>query len=258
MRISEGHVQSKVEGGVATVTFFHPQSNSLPGHVLHALAQAIEKAGQNPHVRVIVLRSDGEKVFCAGASFDELTAITDEAGGRAFFSGFAMVINAIRKAPVFVVGRIQGHCVGGGVGLAAAVDIALASAQASARLSELAIGIGPFVVGPAVERKVGIGAFSLMSATPATRRDAAWCEQHGLYAEVCTTTEALDTRLNELTRELTGYGPEAMAELKRAMWHGTDHWDELLAERAAISGRLVLSPHTREAIARFKSQTARR
>lgn len=258
MSTSDGYVNSTTTDGIATVTFHHPKSNSLPGHVLRGMAQAIEAAGKDPAVRVVVLRSDGGKAFCAGASFDELTSITDMAQGTAFFSGFAQVINAIRKAPVFVIGRIHSHAVGGGVGLACAVDIAYAHEDASARLSELAIGIGPFVVGPAVERKVGTGTFGLLTASPATRRSAAWCEQHGLYAEVFPTIEALDARIDQHARELAGYSPEAMAELKRVLWHGTNDWDHLLTERAAQSGRLVLSEFTRSAIAKFKAEAARR
>ncbi|MCC7502043.1 MAG: enoyl-CoA hydratase/isomerase family protein [Flavobacteriales bacterium] len=256
--MNDGYVKSEVNDGIATVTFHHPKSNSLPGHVLRSMAQAIEDAGRNIDVRVIILRSDGDKAFCAGASFDELAAIDDKEQGLTFFSGFALVINAIRKAPVLVIGRIHSHTVGGGVGLACAVDIAYAHESASARLSELAIGIGPFVVGPAVERKVGTGLFGLLSATPATRRSAAWCEQHGLYAEVFPTIEALDERINAHAKELVAYSPEAMAELKQVMWSGTEDWDTLLTERAAVSGRLVLSNFTRSAIAAFKAAAAKR
>lgn len=256
--MNDGYVNSAVAGGIATITFHHPKSNSLPGHVLRAMAQAIDDAGRDPAVRVIVLRSDGHKAFCAGASFEELAAIDSPEKGLDFFSGFALVINAIRKAAVLVIGRIHSHTVGGGTGLACAVDIALAHDSASARLSELAIGIGPFVVGPAVERKVGTGTFGVMSATPALRRDAAWCERHGIFAEVHSTVEELDERVVALATELAGYSPEAMAELKRVMWRGTEDWDRLLSERAAISGRLVLSAHTREAIQRFKAEAAKR
>ena len=258
MSSNNGFVRSECLNGIATVTFHHPKSNSLPGHILRGMAEAIETAGKDPAARVIVLRSEGDKAFCAGASFDELVAIEDDARGLDFFSGFALVINAIRKVPVFVIGRIQAHCVGGGVGLAAAVDIALAHEQATARLSELAIGIGPFVVGPAVERKLGTAAFGLMSATPATRRDAHWCERHGLFSELFHSVGTMDMRLNELTAELAAYSPDAMTELKRVMWRGTEHWDELLIERARVSGRLVLSEHTRNAIAAFKSAAAGR
>lgn len=256
--MSDGYVKTSVGDGVATITFHHPKSNSLPGHVLRGMAAAIEQAGLDKDIRVIVMRSDGDKAFCAGASFDELVAIDSVARGLEFFSGFALVINAIRKAPVFVIGRIHSHTVGGGVGLACAVDIAYAHESASARLSELAIGIGPFVVGPAVERKVGASTFGLLSATPAVRRSAAWCEQRGLYAEVFHSIEALDSRISAHAQELAAYNPEAIAELKRTMWRGTEDWDILLPERAAISGRLVLSDFTRGAIAKFKAEAAKR
>jgi methylglutaconyl-CoA hydratase len=256
--MSDGYVKTSTEGGIATVTFHHPKSNSLPSHILRGIADAITSAGKDAATRVIILRSDGDKAFCAGASFDELVAIDDAESGLAFFSGFAHVINAIRTAPVFVIGRIHSHCVGGGVGLACAVDIAYAHSSASARLSELAVGIGPFVVGPAVERKVGTGHFGLLSATPATRRDAPWCERHGIYAEVFETVEALDARIAAHAKELSAYSPEAMADIKRVIWKGTEDWDTLLIERAKISGRLVLSDFTRKAIAKFKAESAKR
>lgn len=256
--MSDGYVKHAVKDGIATITFHHPKSNSLPGHVLRSMAKAIGDCGSDPAVRVIILRSDGDKAFCAGASFDELLAIDDGDKGMEFFTGFALVINAIRKAPVFVLGRIHSHCVGGGVGLACAVDIAYAHEGASARLSELAIGIGPFVVGPAVERKVGPGTFGVLSATPALRRSAQWCEQRGLYAEILPTVEALDARIDAHAKELSAYSPEAMAELKKVMWRGTEDWDTLLTERAAISGRLVLSEFTSNAIAQFRAEAAKR
>ncbi len=256
--MSEGYVKTTTEGGIATITFHHPKSNSLPAAILSGMAQQIEAAGKEKSVRAIILRSDGDKAFCAGASFDELVAIDSEAKGLEFFNGFAMVINAIRTAPCFLIGRVQAKAVGGGVGLAAAVDVCYAHESASVRLSELAIGIGPFVVGPAVERKTGNAAFGLMSATPATWRSAQWAERKGLYAEVFDSIEKLDAQVDAHAKELSAYGPDAMAELKRVMWRGTDDWGTLLPERAAISGRLVLSEFTRAAIAEFKRKAAAR
>ncbi|MGB3525973.1 MAG: enoyl-CoA hydratase/isomerase family protein [Flavobacteriales bacterium] len=256
--MNEAFVNTAIDNGIATVTFHHPKSNSLPATILAALAKNIEQAGADKSVRVIVLRSEGEKAFCAGASFDELVAIDDEAAGLSFFNGFALVINAIRTVPCFVIGRVQAKAVGGGVGLAAAVDVCYAHESASVKLSELAIGIGPFVVGPAVERKIGAAAFGFMSATPATWRTAVWAEQKGLYAEVFHTQEKLDAAVDAHARELSTYSPEAMAELKRIMWCGTEDWGSLLPERAAVSGRLVLSEFTRNAIAEFKRKAAAR
>lgn len=251
--MQDGYVNLTSTGGVATVTFHHPKSNSLPGHVLRSMADAINKAGQDRATRAIVLRSDGDKAFCAGASFDELLSIDSLENGTSFFSGFAGVINAIRTSPCFVIGRIHSKAVGGGVGLAAACDASYAHASSAARLSELAIGIGPFVVGPAVERKVGTSAFGLMTFTPATWRDAEWCREKGLYSSVHATVEDLDITVNAHATELAGYSPEAMTDLKRILWKGTEHWGTLLAERAAMSGRLVLSEFTVNAINKFKT-----
>ncbi|MBV6405059.1 MAG: enoyl-CoA hydratase/isomerase family protein [Flavobacteriales bacterium] len=256
--MNDGYVKHHVAAGIATVTFHHPKSNSLPGRVLQDLASTIGRMGGDPSVRVIVLRSDGEKAFCAGASFDELLTIDSAEKGLAFFSGFGRVINAIRKAPCLVIGRVHGRAVGGGVGLAAACDVSYAHSSASARLSELAIGIGPFVVGPAVERKVGAGTFGLMSFTPAAWRDAPWCLQHGLYNAVFDAPEELDRAVEAHAQELAAYSPEAMRELKRTLWRGTEDWDRLLDERAATSGRLILSEFAVQAINRFKAEAARR
>lgn len=250
--MNEAYVNSRVVNNIATIEFFHPQSNSLPGKILEQLANAITAAGQDEACRVIILRSGGEKAFCAGASFDELVAINDKEEGLKFFSGFAKVINAMRLCPKFIIGRIQGKCVGGGVGLAAAVDYAIATERSEIKLSELAVGIGPFVVGPAVERKMGLAAFSQLSIDSSSWRSAEWASIKGLFAEVYETMEEVDNSVNRLANTLANSSPEAMTEIKKICWQGTDHWNELLTERAGISGRLVLSDFTREAIARFK------
>jgi methylglutaconyl-CoA hydratase len=250
-----GGVTTEVAHGIATVTFFHPLSNSLPGKVLVALADAIHQAGQDPNVRVVVLQSAGEKVFCGGASFDELSTLADAATGDRFFMGFANVINALRTCPKLVIGRVQGKAVGGGVGLASSVDYCLAHRSASVKLSELAVGIGPFVVGPAVERKVGLSGMSQLAIDATAFRSADWAETHGLYAGVFDTLEELDAAVSALATRLAQSSPEAMADLKRVLWQGTEHWHTLLPERAAISGRLVLSDFTKNAIQSFKQKS---
>jgi len=251
---TQGNVLTEIHDGVARVTFSHPQSNSLPGDLLQRLAGEIAGAGERDDVRLILLQSEGEKAFCAGASFDELVSIDDREKGRRFFSGFASVINAMRKAPCFVVARVQGRAVGGGVGLAAAADYCIAHASASVKLSELAVGIGPFVVGPAVARKIGQAAFSEMAIHATGWKPAAWALEKGLYAEVCETAEALDAVVAERTAQLAASNPDAMRALKAVFWEGTEHWDGLLAERAETSGRLVLSDFTKKAIAAFKKR----
>ena len=251
---AEAFVKTLTEGGVATITFFHPQSNALPGAILRELSGAITSAGAHEACRVIVLRSEGERAFCAGASFDELIAISDEAEGLAFFSGFAAVINAIRTCPVLVIGRVQGKAVGGGVGIASATDICYATKFASVKLSELAVGIGPFVVGPAVERKLGTSAMSQLAIDATSWKNADWAHDKGLYAEVFDTTDELDAAVSKLASKLAASNPEAMTELKKTFWTGCEHWGELLTERAAISGRLVLSDFTKESIASFKTK----
>jgi methylglutaconyl-CoA hydratase len=248
-----GTVSTLVADGVGDVAFGHPKSNSLPSTVLSALAKAIADVGARDDVHVVVLRSYGTGPFCAGASFDELVAISSEASGKEFFMGFARVILAMTRCPKPIVTRVQGKVVGGGVGLVAASDYVLAVDSASLRLSELAVGIGPFVVGPVIEYKIGVGAFGAM-AIDAAWRDAQWGEQHGLYAKLFPTLPGLDTVVDEMPKSLAASNPEALARIKRMVWSATDEWPRLLEDRAAMSGKLVLSDYTRRAIAAFKSR----
>ena len=250
----DAFVKSEHSGGICTIEFFHPASNSLPGEILASIANSITEAGSNYEVRVIILKSSGDRAFCAGASFDELAAISNEEEGLKFFIGFANVINAIRRCPKFVIGRVQGKAVGGGVGIASAVDHCFATKHAAVKLSELAVGIGPFVVGPAVERKLGTSGFAQLTIDATSWKDANWAAQYGLYSEVFDTADQMDIAVATLSEKLAKSSPEAMRELKKVLWVGTEDWDSLLKERASISGRLVLSDFTRNAIAAFKSK----
>ena len=248
----EAYVHYTINDSIATVEFFHPEQNSLPGAILVQLANTITEVGNNSEVKVIILKSGGERTFCAGASFQELIAIDDAATGKVFFSGFANVINAMRKCPKFIIGRIQGKTVGGGVGIAASTDYCMATQFASIKLSELNVGIGPFVVSPAIERKMGVSALSQIAIDANTFYEANWAREKGLYAQVFDAIDEMDTAVQAFAEHLCTYNPEAMREMKKIFWRGTDNWDELLAERAAISGRLVLSDFTKEKLQKFK------
>ncbi|MDO8368163.1 MAG: enoyl-CoA hydratase/isomerase family protein [Saprospiraceae bacterium] len=249
----QGYVRTDLTtDGVAHILFYHPNHNSLPSRLLSELAAAFTAAGENPESKIVVLRSVEHKTFCAGASFDELGSIQDFETSKAFFSGFGNVINAMRRCPKIIVGRVHGKAVGGGVGLAAATDICFASRWASVRLSELAVGFGPFVIGPAVERKVGPATFAQLSLTPDEWRTAEWAKNKGLFQESFETVEQLDAYLVHFNNSLCKSSPEALLELKKVFWEGTENWDTLLTERAAISGRLALSEFSKNAIAVFK------
>jgi methylglutaconyl-CoA hydratase len=251
--VAGGDVTVTLADGIGTIRFGHPKGNSLPGALLRRLAEAITWVGRDPAARVIVLRSEGTGAFCAGASFDELIAIADATAGEEFFSGFARVILAMIRAPKFVLVRVHGRTAGGGVGIAAAGDYTFAVQGASAKLSELAVGIGPFVVGPVIERRIGQGPYAAMSVD-ADWRDADWGERHGLYARVAGDVASMDAAINALAGTLAASNPDAMAAMKQVFWHGTESWDTLLAERARMSGTLVLSDFTRAAIAKFKGR----
>jgi len=246
------YVKLEIQGGIGTIEFFHPQSNSLPGAILQKLADTITEAGNEKNVLVVVLKSGGDRTFCAGASFDELLAIKNEEQGKDFFSGFAKVINAARKCPKFIIGRVQGKAVGGGVGMASATDYCFATKYASVKLSELAIGIGPFVVGPPIERKIGIAAFSHLTINATEWHSAEWAREKNLFAEIFDTTEAMDVAIKSLGDKLALSNPDSMRGLKEIMWEGTDHWDALLNERAAMSGTRVLSKFSKETLNKLK------
>lgn len=250
----QGAVDCLIEDGLATVTFFHPSHNSLPGKILAKLANTITELGTNDAVKLILLKSAGDRTFCAGASFDELIAISDLEEGKKFFMGFANVINAMRKCPKLIIGRVQGKAVGGGVGVASATDFCVATKFASVKLSELAVGIGPFVVGPAVERKVGLSAMSQMAIDASTWQTAEWAKEKGLFTELFDSAEEMDAYLEGYLKKLLSYNQEAMSDLKKVIWQGTEHWDDLLAERAGISGKLVLSEFTKNFIKQFQTK----
>lgn len=249
--MSEPYINYTLKDNIATIEFFTLQHNSLPAEILSRLTAAIQYAGKD-NSRVLILRSGGDKTFCAGASFDELMGIENEEQGHKFFSGFANVINAMRTCPKFILGRVQGKAIGGGVGLASACDYSFATANAEIKLSELAVGIGPFVVGPAVERKIGTSAAYELAIDAGNFRSAHWAKEKGLYTEVFDETAEMDIAIQKLATTLAASSPEAMSEIKKAFWKGTEDWDELLVERAAISGRLVLSNYIKDFIKKFK------
>ena len=250
--MSDPYVKQTIDNEVGYIEFFHPAHNSLPGDVLAKLAKTISDAGKNDAIKVIVLKSGGERTFCAGASFEELVDIDNEETGKQFFSGFANVINAMRKCPKFIIGRIQGKTVGGGVGLASATDYCMATKFASIKLSELNVGIGPFVVGPAVQRKLGLSAMSQIAIDANSFYSAHWAKDKGLFTHVFENTEELDEALTAFAENLCGYNPKAMSEMKTMFWRGTEDWDQLLIQRAKISGRLVLSDFTKDTLRKYK------
>ena len=249
---TNGSLYTEIQNNIATIAFGHPASNSFPSELLDRLTKEIISVGKNTEVFVIILKSEGEKAFCAGASFDELVAISNLEQGKQFFSGFANVINAIRTCGKLVIGRIQGKAVGGGVGLAAACDYVLATENAAIKLSEFTIGIGPFVIEPAVTRKIGVSGTAELTIDATNWKNAYWAKEKGLYARVFETAKELDAAIELLSEKLASYNIAALSEMKKVLWEGTEDWADLLEERAAVSGELVLSEFTKKALEKFK------
>ncbi|MDX1641307.1 MAG: enoyl-CoA hydratase/isomerase family protein [Balneolaceae bacterium] len=248
----DGYVEYTKNNKIGTVEFYHPKGNSLPADILQKLADTITKAGIDSEVNVIVLKSGGNGAFCAGASFDEMTAITNEQEGKDFFMGFANVINAMRTCPKIIISRVHGKTVGGGIGIIAASDFSIAHQSASVRLSEISLGIGPFVVGPAVGRKLGKTAFATLALDAKNWYDAEWALNNGLFNKVVETQEELNAAVDEISSNLASSNPEALTQLKDIMWQSTGHWAATLEQRAEISGRLALSDFTKDFIKKFK------
>ena len=248
-----GTITLNTKNNIGNIEFHHPKGNSLPGKLLRKLAEQITQAGQDDKVHVIVLQSKGNGAFCAGASFDELMAIDNFEDGKRFFMGFALVLNAMRTSPKLIIVRVQGKTVGGGVGIAAAGDYTFAHESAAVKLSELALGIGPFVVGPAVKRKLGTAAFSTLAIDAESWHPAEWAQTNGLFQQIFESGKKLDQEVNKLATRLAKSSPQAMKELKITLWQGTDYWDSLLSKRAEVSGKLVLSDYTKNFINDFKS-----
>lgn len=252
LSLMNGSLYTNIQNNIATVEFGHPASNSFPSILLDRLTKELNSLSENNTVSVIILKSEGNRAFCAGASFDELVAIENLEQGTAFFSGFANVINAMRKCSKIIIGSVQGKAVGGGVGLAAACDYTLATEHAAIKLSEFTIGIGPFVIAPAVERKIGVAAFSELTIAADEWKNAYWAKEKGLFAKVYETQKELEEEIAVLATKLASYNPASLQKMKKVFWKGTDHWPQLLKERAEISGALVLSDFTKEALQKFK------
>ncbi len=249
---NQGSLYTQIVNKIATVEFGHPASNSFPSELLNRLTKELKSLSDNDDVSVVVLKSEGKRAFCAGASFDELMSISNLEEGKTFFSGFANVINAMRTCSKLIIGQVQGKAVGGGVGLAAACDYVLATEHASIKLSEFTIGIGPFVIAPAVERKIGLSGLSELTIAATEWKSAYWAKEKGLYAEVLENQEELENEVSVLATKLASYNSNALTEIKSTLWKNTQDWDVLLEERAEISGKLVLSKETKKALNKFK------
>lgn len=246
-----GSLYTNIQNNIATIEFGHPASNSFPSELLDRLTKELNVISKNDLVSIIILKSEGNRAFCAGASFDELVAITNIEEGKQFFSGFANVINAMRTCGKIIIGRVHGKTVGGGVGLASACDYVLATENASIKLSELTIGIGPFVIEPAVKRKIGLAGLSELTLDATNWKTAYWAKERGLYAKVFENIKELDSEIERFAQKLATYNPKALLEMKNVLWENTSHWNELLEERASISGELVLSEFTKKALSKF-------
>ena len=250
--MNNGTVLTSIKEAIATITFYHPASNSFPTSLLNRLIENINRLANDDKVSIIILQSEGDRAFCAGAFFDELLLISNIEEGKQFFLGFANLINAMRKCPKLIIGRVQGKAVGGGVGIIAATDYCFATENADIKLSEFTIGLGPFVVEPAIKRKIGLAAASKLTIDATDWHTAYWAKEKGLFSRVFETVRDMDEYVDILSQKLASYNPEALIEMKKAFWQGTDQWDQLLTEKAEISGRLVLSDFTKDALKKFK------
>lgn len=246
-------VRAELKNSVAEITFGTSKSNSLPGAILEKLAKTILEEGGKKEVKAILLKSEGEKAFCAGASFDELLEIAELETSKKFFGGFAKVLNAMRNCGKIVVVRVQGKTTGGGVGIACGADYCFATKHSALALTELNLGIGPFVIGPYVERKIGKSQFAAM-AIDADFRSATWAEQHNIYHSVSDSIQEMDEKLDEFLLTLAGRSADALALIKKVSWEGTDHFYDLMPARIHMSASLILEDYAKENICKIKER----
>lgn len=246
-------VISEIKNNIAEITFGTPKSNSLPGAILEKLAQTILEEGVKKEVKAILIKSAGEKAFCAGASFDELLAIDELETSKKFFGGFAKVLNAMRNCGKIVVVRVQGKTTGGGVGIACGADYCFATKDAALALTEINLGIGPFVIGPYVERKIGKSQFSAM-AIDAEFRSAEWAEEHNIYHSVSENIAEMDIKLDDFLQKLSTRSDDALALIKKVSWEGTDYFNMLMPDRIHMSASLILEDSAKKNIEAIKER----
>ena len=251
--MDNGFVNQELKNSISEITFGHPKSNSLPGEILELLAQTILNEGAKTEVKAILLKSGGEKAFCAGASFDELLSIDELENSKKFFGGFAKVLNAMRSCGKLVIVRVQGKTTGGGVGIACAADYCFATKDAALALTELNLGIGPFVIGPYVERKMGKSAYAAMSID-ADFRSAEWCKQHDVYHSVSENIEMMDEEISKFLEKLSARSSDALSLIKKVSWEGTEHFEELMPERILMSASLILEDSAKKNIEKIKER----
>ena len=246
-------VNAQVLNQISHIEFGTSKSNSLPGEILELLAQTILSEAAKVDVKAIVLKSSGEKAFCAGASFDELLQIDELEISKKFFGGFAKVLNAMRTCGKLVIVRVQGKTTGGGVGIACGADYCFATKDSSLALTELNLGIGPFVIGPYVERKIGKSEFTAM-AIDADFRSAQWAERNHIYHVVSDSIEEMDEKLTVFLDTLASRSADALALLKKVSWEGSEHFEKLMPERIQMSASLILEDSAKENINKIKER----
>lgn len=251
--MNNGFVTQELKNNISEITFGTPKSNSLPGEILEKLAQTILESGKDENVKAILLKSEGEKAFCAGASFDELLEIEELEKSKIFFGGFAKVLNAMRNCGKLVVVRVQGKTTGGGVGIACAADYCFATKDSAMALTELNLGIGPFVIGPYVERKIGKSAYGAMSID-ADFRSANWCEKHDVYHSVSENIQEMDEKIAAFMNKLSERSADALALIKKVSWEGSEHFDQLMPERILMSASLILEDSAKKNIELIKER----
>ena len=247
------YINSSIQNNICYIEFFTPKHNALNSNMLDQLANKIEETPE--HCAVIVLSSGGDRTFCAGASFDELSQIKNQEEATLFFNGFAKVILSIKACPQIVIVSVQGKAVGGGVGIIAAADYAIALENAALKLSELNIGIGPFVIAPAIVKKSGINVLTEMSLNPDNFYSAKWAKQKGLFHKVCENQSDLKITTNNFANKLASFNVNALKAMKHVFWENTEHWPELLEKRAETSGSLVLEKAVQDKIRTILSKS---
>ncbi len=225
------HASAEVDArGIATLRMREAGTmNILSTPVLNDLVSAFGQLRDQPAVRVLVLRGSGDKAFVAGADIKEMRAL-DTDSARAFIDRLRQACEAARSFPVPVIARIPGWALGGGLELAAACDLRIASNRAQFGMPEVKVGIPSIIHAALLPRLLGTARASWLLLT-GDNVDAAQALAWGLVDQV-VPLERLDDEVGRLAQQLAGYGPQALRQQKRLL----RAWERQPLDEAILQG----------------------
>ena len=241
------------EHHIVRVTLRRPEvRNAFNARLIADLTRAFDEIARSPDVRAVVLAAEGA-AFCAGADLNWMQSMASFTWDENFADGQALahMLHTLYTCPVPVVGRVQGDCYGGGVGLAAVCDVVVAAEGVQFCLSEAKLGLVPATISPYVIRALGAQAARRYFVT-AERFSAQRAQALGWVAEVCPA-EQLDVQVEAIVKAIVANGPVATRRCKRLVQEmmGQDLNADTLDQTARLIADMRCSPEGQEGIQSF-------